>query len=293
MEKSKRDFFAIALVLTFIILVISIFLDPVFDERDGLRPREGISIGHNEAIQMDKIEFYIINTRDIDSIELRYDMRFNNTFTIGKVAIYFPYSVEMITNMTGWEKVNVDSGTAFMKKYTCNENEYCKFFYNEQPKFELKPELSKFDTKNRFKHGIKVKFDSAEPPNADEFFRDYNMRDNPLQFWYDNSTIRQVSIVIPRSADNIHPIPMGEPNIFHNRGIDYSNNRIEWNLYKNDHAFFLDYEIPNERANFETSKLLITISGIVFGIIIGSLGVALTLSREQQENFGLNYKIYR
>lgn len=280
MKKSEKYFYVTSLLVTLFILVIGVFSDPVFDERDGLRPREGISIGHNEAIQMEKIEFYIVNSRVTDTIELRYNPRYLDHSTIGKVGVYFPYKVEMITNMTGWEKADVDSGTAFMKKYTCDENS-CLTDYDEQPIFKLKPENSKFDTKTRYKHVVKIKIDDTEPPGADEFFRDYNLKNYPLKFSYDNSTIRQVSIIIPRIADNIHPIPMGEPDIFHNRGIDYSNNKIFWNLFKNDHAFFLDYEIPNERQDFETSKLLVTMSGIAMSIVIGSLGIAISLSNKK------------
>lgn len=293
MEQRKQRL-KIAFGIALSVLVIGILLDPVLNERDGLRPRAGISIGHNEAIQMDRIEFFIVNTRDTDSIELRYDAKFLDTYTVGKIGIYFPYKVEMTTDSTGWEKVDVDFGTAFMKKYVCKEDESCTIDLDEHPIFELKPESSKFDTKTRYKHGIKVKFDSALPSGVDEFFRDYNMQNFPLKFWYDDSTDRQVSIIIPRFADNIHPIPMGEPDIFHNPGLDYSNNRLDWDLYKNDQAFFLDYEIPDERKNFETSKLVITVSGIFIGIIIGSLGIVHAItSKDKDEDFGLNYKIYR
>lgn len=281
MEKSIKYLFGITAFATLSILAYGVFLDPVFDERDGLRPREGISIGHNEAIRMDKIDFYIINTRETDFIELRYNPVYLDQSLIGKVGVYFPYKVEMISNMTGWEKAFVDAGTAFMKKYACNGTESCRINYDEQLGFKLEPENSKFDKKTRFKHGIKVEFDSSKPPGADNFFRDDNLRNDPLKFSYDDSTTRQVSIIIPREADNIHLIPMGEPDVFYNRGVDYGNNRIFWELYKNDHAFFLDYEMPNERQNFESSKLLITMSGIVLGIIIGSTGIAVTLSSKK------------
>lgn len=281
-DKNYKYFFTISLFTTFVILVYGVYLDPVFEQREGLRPREGISLGYSDQIQMDDISLYIINTRETDSIELRYNARYLDPSIPGKIGVYFPYSLKMITNTTDWEAIELDSGTAFMKKYSCDENSYCKTNFNEQPIFELIPEFSKFDTKNRHNHGIKVGFDSAEPPESDEFFRDFNMRNDPLNFWYDDSTNRQLSIIIPRTSDNIHPIPGGEPGIFHNRGIDYSNNRITWKLSENDHAFFLDYEMPKERENFETSKLLITMSGIVIGMLIGAIGIAMTFFQKKK-----------
>lgn len=273
-----------SLLGTLSILIYAVSLDPVYDQRDGLRPREGISIGHNDEIHMTDIKFYFINTRDTDSIELRYNMEYLEHSAPGKVGIYFPYSIEITSNSTGWERVEVDSGTAFMKKYECDEEEYCKSHFNEQPIFTLTPEYSKFDTKNRHIHGIKIGIDNTDPPDADRFFRENNMRDFPLTFSYDDSTNREVTIVIPRTSDNIHPIPDGEPGIFHNSGIDYSNNRISWTLDKNEHAFFLDYEMPNERASFEASKVLMTLSGIVLGMLIGAAGIAIAFFKKRDDD---------
>lgn len=40
--------FIIAIIVDLIFLIISITMDPQFDEREGMRPTEGISIGHDK-----------------------------------------------------------------------------------------------------------------------------------------------------------------------------------------------------------------------------------------------------
>jgi hypothetical protein len=289
--ENRNKFLILTLIIAFFILEYGITLNPIWNTRDDLRPREGISIGHNDPVQINKIDFFIINTRDTDSIELRYTARYLDHSTIGKVGIYFPYHVDMTTNSTGWEKTDVGLGTAFMKIYACNQNDYCRTDFDEQPIFTLNPEHTKFDSKNIYQHGIKIKFNDVVPTKADEFFRSYNMQDDPLSFTYGNSTKRQASIVIPRTADHIHPIPMAEPDVFHNGGNDYSNNRLYWNLHNNDPAFFLDYEMPDERTNYDHSQLLITMSGIVMGIIVGVLGISASLFNKTDKD--THYKIYR
>lgn len=272
--------FMLAFGINLYFLVFSIYSDPQFNDREGLRPREGVSIGRNENINLGDIDFYIVNTRDTDSIEIRFHAKFLDPNSIGKIGIYFPYKVDMISNSSGWEKADIDSGTAFMKKYSCDKGKYCNTFFNEQPIFTLTPEHSKFDSKNRYKHGIKVTFDHTVPPDADGFFRDYNLQDNhPLEFRYDDSVQRQATIIIPEEADNIHPIPIPSPGVFHNPGIDYSNTQLDWHLITDNHAFFVDYEMPNERKQFETSRLYITLTGITISVIMGSFGIALAIER--------------
>ncbi|MDH3278283.1 MAG: hypothetical protein OEM21_09325 [Nitrosopumilus sp.] len=288
----RITFLKFALIIVFFILVLAIITHPVFSSRDDLRTRDGISIGHNDVIKIHNIDFLIVNTRDTDSIELRYSGISLNSSAVGTVGIYFPYKVKMITNDTDWEQREVESGTAFMKKYICEKNEDCFINFDEQPIFKLSPEHTKFDSKNLYQHGIKIKLDDVVPSKANDFFRENQIKNNYLKFTFDNSTKREVSIIIPRTADHIHPIPMAEPDIFHNPGQDYSNNRLFWNLYKNNHAFFLDYEMPDERSNYDFHQLLITMSGIFVGIIIGAMGISATISTKS-DDINSHYKIYR
>lgn len=270
--------FIIAIVINLGLLIFSIYSDPQFYERDGIRPGDGISIGHNDNVDLSNIAFYIVNTRETDSIEVRLVAKFLEPTAIGKVGIYFPYEVDLNSDELGWEKAEIESGTVFMKKYSCSEETFCITDFDEQPIFTLTPKNSKFDSKSRYNHGIKVKFDHTIPSDADNFFRDYNLQDNfPLEFSYDDSVKRRVTVIIPEKADNIHPIPIPDPDVFHNRGNDYSNTQLDWRLFKESHAFFVDYEIPDERKQFQTSQLYITLTGISMGIIIGLFGITLAI----------------
>ena len=270
--------FIIAFVINLYFLIFSIYSDPQFNEREGIRPREGISIVHNDNMNLNNIAFYIVNTRETDLIEVRFYAKFLDPTSIGKVGIYFPYKIDLTSDSSGWEKAEIDSGTAFMKKYSCSEEVFCIIDFDEQHIFTLTPKNSKFDSKNRYNHGIKVKFDHTVPSDADDFFRDYNPKDNdPLKFRYDASTKRQATVIIPEKADTLHPVPIPDPDVFHNSGNDYSNTQLDWHLIKESHAFFIDYEMPNERKQFQTSQLYITLTGIIMGIIIGLFGITLAI----------------
>jgi hypothetical protein len=276
--------FVIAFVVVLYFFFNSYFLDPQFNDRDGQRPREGISIGRNDSMNITRFEFYIVNARETDSIELRYSADFLEPDGVGKVGIFFPYKVKMITNSTGWDGKYVESGTVFMKKYTCNKEIYCKRNFFEQPQFEIIHEKTKFDSKNRYKHVIKVAIDNTVEREPDDFFREYNLKSYPLDFGYNDSTIRQFTIIIPEEADSIHPLPIPDPDVFHNSGNDYGNAQLDWHLSKDSHAFFIDYEMPDERKKFEDSQLGLTVTGILMGIIVGGYGTAYALVSKKGQN---------
>jgi len=277
--------FSIAFFTTLYFLITNIYSESQLNDREQLRPREGISIGHNDNMRIDGIEMHIVNTRDTDSITVRIDSTFLNSENNGTIGIYFPYNIKIKTNDSGFERAEFESdSTAFLKKYSCNEKEYCKTNYFEEYVFELIPEKSKFDSKNGYNHGIKIKIDHVIPNEVDEFFREYDMKKNPLRMSFDDSVKRQLTIIIPENADSIHPIPIPDADIFHNRGIDYSNTQLDWHIMKESQAFFVDYEMPEERKQAEMVKTNITLTGIIIGVIVGLFGIALAIESTKKKS---------
>lgn len=269
--------FVIAFSVNLYVLVTNVYSESQFIERDNLRPREGITVGHNDNFRMEEIAFYIINTEPTDSIMMRIGSTFLNTESEGKIGIYFPYNVKMKSDSSDWEIKSIEKGTAFLKKYSCNKEEYCITNYYEEYEFELVPENTKFDSKKGFKHGIKIKLDHVVPYEVDKFFREYNMRDDPLITSFNDTVKRQLTIIIPENVDSIHPIPIPDPDIFHNRGIDYSNTQLDWHVLKESQAFFVDYEIPEERKQLGITQANISLTGILMGVIVGLFGIALAI----------------
>lgn len=86
-------------------------------------------------MDLNNIAFYVVNTRDTGSIEMRYQARLLEPNAIGTVGIYFPYKMDMITNSTGWQKLETDSETAFMKKYACINKTICRIDFFEELAF--------------------------------------------------------------------------------------------------------------------------------------------------------------
>lgn len=276
--------FGIAFGITLLFLIINVYNDPQIEQRDRLRSRDGISMGHNHNMQINEMAFYIINTHSTDSIILRYNATLMNPEDAGKIGIFFPYNMDLISDKSDWEEMSFDTGTAFLKKYSCTSNEYCKNNYFEEYEFQLIPETSKFDSKNGYKHGIKIKVDHVIPNDVDEFFREFNMAENnPLIMTYDAAVKRQITIIVLEDADNIHPIPIPDPDIFHNRGLDYSNTQLDWHILKESQSYFVDYELPDERKQFDNAQTNISLIGIVMGIIVGLFGIALAIESTKKK----------
>jgi len=240
-------------------------------DREGLRPREGISITHSEHIHLDTISFYVVTTRELHFIDVWYFPGFiqDNTKP-GIVAVVFPYEGTLSPDTPEWESANFNTTSAFVKKYSCSVSNPC-FSGNDPERLTFVLD-SKIDAKDQYRHGIKVKFDSTISEPAFSFFYNSTFKDDRLHSSYDNSTTRQATIILDETADYIHPIPIPEPDVFHNSAVDYSNTQLDWHLTKQSYSFFVNYEIPAERIQYETTQFQITIASITIGMI--SIGVA-------------------
>jgi len=260
---------SIILVIAFVILVMIPITS--LEEKEGARPRDGITIGHSNFLTIDSMSMYVVTTRDPNLIELRLNVIPNTQTTEnGMVGIYFPYKVELdrnhmakLVNYTNWYEEEYQQGTAFVRYLPCENNPDCNYWINDQVKFYLEPEQT-FDSINTYTHSVKLRFDNTVSKSRDFFerFEEYSK----INFEIENVSKRQVTLIIDETAERIHTLPFPEPDMFHNEGLDYSNTQLHWKLTKSDHSFFVDYEMPDERQTFQTEQTKITAAGIAIGL---------------------------
>lgn len=266
-------FIAISIILGAGLVLSSIvpyFMNLV--ETEGARPRDGITLVHSKHIDVSSTQFYFVTTRNQDFIEVRFSTNPNdNNPRSAMVGIYFPYKVELnmtynekYTDFATWYKEEYgEHSTIFVKNYSCNNVNECDLWEDNQVQFILPLNL-KFDSQNVYRHSIKVKFDSPGGKGLDVFGRFEDSHN--LEYGFSNDTKGQATIIIDEKADNIHTLPIPEPGIFHNSYNDYSNTQLDWILIENEHTFFVDFEMPDERQKFELAQIRITVVGIVVGI---------------------------
>lgn len=242
------------------------------EEREGARPRDGITVVHSEHIDIGSMEFYFITTRDPNLIELRFNTSPNqNIVKPAILGIYFPYKVNLDktyntknVDYSSWYEEEFDNGKIFIKQLSCQSQDNCDLSENDQVKFILDPEIT-FDSLNIYRHNVKIKFDNPGGKGYDVFGKFEDSRN--LAYGFTNFTGASATIIIPENADNIHTLPAPEPGIFHNSANDYSNTQLDWSLTKNEHAFFVDYQMPDERQNFEFSQSMTAGVAILLGLV--------------------------
>ena len=284
MNKSTAILIAVVIILGVGLAYSSIITFFVTIEvSEGARPRDGISVTHSSHIDINSMVFYVITTRDPNLIEVRFYTNPNvNTLKPGIVGIYFPYKVELdkeyntkYTDFTNWYKDDsYKHGTAFVRNFTCNDKNECNLYQDVQVRFILNPEV-KFDSKNIYRHSIKMKFDDTVG-EARDFFEKFEDSRNLEYRIHENST-RQATIIIPENAERIHTIPLPDPDIFHNSGADYSNLQLDWRLTKDTHVFFVDFEISDERINFEKRQYDISATSIIVGVPLALLAIVIPI----------------
>lgn len=240
-------------------------------DREGARPRDGIVVVRSNHIDINSMSFYVV-TRDEHYIEVRMSTSPNiSPLKEGILGIYFPYKVELdrehmadFVDYTNWiENNDYEYGTAFVRNFPCVDKTECNLYANDQVVFNLKPN-EKFDSKNIFRHNIKLKFDNTAGEPRD-FFHEFEDSRN-LNYTIDTSSQIQATVIIPEIADNLHTLPIPEPDMFHNSGYDYSNTQLNWPITKKEHVFFVDYEMPDERKTFEIQQIIITAIGVGLGL---------------------------
>lgn len=265
-----------------------------FEEREGVRPRDGITVVRSEHIEIDSLEFYFITTRDPNLIEVRLNTSPDQDFLFkhgyqallkpGIVGIYFPYDVTLdmdynpaSIDFSTWYSEPYGNGVVFVKQISCQSQSDCHLSENDQVRFIMQPN-KKFDSQSIYRHSIKIKFEHPGGKAINIFGK---FDSSSIVYGFVNFTKAHATIIIPEIANHINTIPNPEPGIFHNSGNDYSNTQLNWPLIKKEHTFFVDYEMPDERKEFEQSQVTITIVGIVLG---SSVGVASMLYSRRQEN---------
>ena len=159
-----------------LIYTISISYIMIFEEREGARPRDGITVTHSEHIDVGSMEFFFVTTRDPNSIEMRFHTYPNqNIVKPAMIGIYFPYKLDLdetynskYVDYTTWYKEEFEHGTVFVKQLSCPNRDECDLFESDQVKFLLPPDLT-FDSQNNYRHSIKIKFSNPGGKAYDVF----------------------------------------------------------------------------------------------------------------------------
>lgn len=294
---NRTSIFLLLVCFVFGITLAVAFVVPyavTFEEREGARPRDGITVVRSEHIEIDSLEFYFIATLDPNLIEVRlntlpdqeflFEQGYEALLKPGIIGIYFPYDVTLDTDynpasidFSTWYSEPNGNGVVFVKQIPCQSKSDCYLSENDQVRFIMEPG-TKFDSQSIYRHSVKIKFDHPGGKAIDVFGK---FDSGTLVYGFINFTNAHATIIVPETANHINTLPNPEPGMFHNSGNDYSNTQLDWPLGKNEHTFFVDYEMPDERKEFEQSQVTITIVGIVLG---SSVGVVSILYAKIQEN---------
>lgn len=269
----KLGFF-IGLSIILAISLVYVIVEPLFttvQEKEGVRPKDGISVTYSDHIDVNSMAFYFVTTRDPNLIELRFNThRDQDVKQPGMVAIYFPYNVTLdksynskYVDYSTWHEEDYLNGKIFVKYLDCPSEDDCNLNSDDQIQFTLEPG-STFDSLNTFRHSVKIKFDNPGGKGY-EVIKQFEDSRN-LVYGFDEIDRASSTIIIDEKADNIHTLPASEPGIFHNSGNDYSNTQLDWKLEKSEHVFFVDYDMPDERQAYETRQNTMTTTSIILGL---------------------------
>lgn len=305
---NRTSVFLLLICIAFGITLLVGFVIPYvipFEEREGARPRDWITVVRSEHIEINSLEIYFITTRDPNLIEMRLTTGHDQDFLFehgseallksGIVGIYFPYDVILdrsynhsSVDFSTWHSEPSGNGVVFVKQILCQPDGDCYLSDSDQVKFLMKPDI-KFDSQSNYRHSVKIKFDHPGGKAVDVFSKFEDSRN--LVYGFINFTKAHATIIIPETANHINTLPSPEPGMFHNSGNDYSNTQLDWPLGKNDHTFFVDYEIPSERKEFEQSQVTITIVGIVLGSSVGVISILYSKNQEHKRKESEREKI--
>ena len=140
---NKSTNFLIGLSVVLAISLIYVIMIPFFttsEEKEGVRPKDGISVIHSDHIDVDNIAFYFVTTRDPNLIELRFHTNPNQyIIKSAMIAIYFPYEVTLdrtyntkYVDYSTWYEEDYGNGKMFVKQLICTTKDF------DQLKNELK-----------------------------------------------------------------------------------------------------------------------------------------------------------
>ncbi|WP_268543671.1 hypothetical protein [Candidatus Nitrosotenuis cloacae] len=276
--------------LTFVIVSQYFTAD---EKREGVRPREGITVVHSDNINVD-MNFYFVAAKEPNRIFVRISTSpiANTLPRESMVGIYFPYPVKINHDYDpkhdhgDWDKQSQGYVTMFAKQIPCKNWDDCKLVGNDEIEFILDQNM-RFDSKDAYRHGIKIKFENAGNVGTD-FFSQFQK--NGSLVWGVESTDIRTTTIIPANAQQIHTLPMSQPDVFHNGANDYSNTQLDWTVTKDTHSFFVDYELPEERIAFEEKQNMITALGLVIGVLGIPISIIYGRNMKESKNSALVFK---
>ncbi len=250
MTPKRRTFLAIGIIL--VVLAGILFRLPNTDDRVIPASREGLSLTHSKDIMFENLGFNFITTIEPHFIHISYYFSYNqskNNF----VAFVIPFDILRLEDPTHqWrtKEFNDIHTTVIYKNITKTTDTSLRYDGNNMV-FLLKNRL---DSKQLATHSIFVPFASSVlDPRALVFVDGLaSPAGDIINGWRSLRLPAEVRFTVDSKTDRLNAIPGAQLEQFFRTTDNATSHVLSWNLTSGYEAFYLEYEIPEQRQMYET-----------------------------------------
>ncbi|MGH9923285.1 MAG: hypothetical protein ACRD38_11085, partial [Nitrososphaerales archaeon] len=250
-----------------IVIIGSIVIIPNYlDERIRPPTQTGVSLAHSNAINFTRLEINFVTTVEPHYIHINYNLAYPLNRT-SFVALVIPYIGMLEENTHTWNSKEFPSLRSVIIYKHFEKNSTAIFEYDQNNMFfELNDKL---DSKQLASHSVVLPFSKNPlPPKLGEFIHTLSEWLDWDYGWDQVQSPPEVRFSLSTKATALNSIPQAELEPFFHMRENVTNYVFTWNVTRNYQLFYVDYEIPEERQDFNSRLFW---SGILFGVGISAV----------------------